>query len=211
VNEDPRTRLIRELRAEVAFLRSQLAAVAGPDAAAALIAASPHTLSSGQQQQQRVPRGPPGQAQGPGLNQGVGGQVQASFQSITGRPAFQLGGSPGHPQQKVAANSKGAGAGGKQAGGHMQPGGSGVPRPPVGAGGHEPVKDSVDASMSLPAGTSMDDLKAALIRSTQQDVDVLAQKLLDAVRGCCQGGGPASGRGGTLPHILMWLALAHKT
>lgn len=34
VNEDPKTKLIRELRAEVAFLREQLAAVQGPGAAA---------------------------------------------------------------------------------------------------------------------------------------------------------------------------------
>jgi hypothetical protein len=31
----------------------------------------------------------------------------------------------------------------------------------------------------------MEDLKAALIKSTQQDVDVLAQKLLDAVSWEC--------------------------
>eukprot|EP00983_Pelagomonas_calceolata_P042734 1138629-Pelagomonas_calceolata.AAC.10 len=34
INEDPKTRMIRELRAEVAFLRSQLAALHGLDAAA---------------------------------------------------------------------------------------------------------------------------------------------------------------------------------
>eukprot|EP00955_Chlamydomonas_euryale_P029920 315534-Chlamydomonas_euryale.AAC.1 len=39
MNEDPKTRLIRELRAEVAFLREQLAAVQGPGAAAALAVA----------------------------------------------------------------------------------------------------------------------------------------------------------------------------
>jgi len=37
LNEDPKTRLIRELRAEVAFLRSQLAALQGPNAAALTI------------------------------------------------------------------------------------------------------------------------------------------------------------------------------
>lgn len=196
VNEDPRTRLIRELRAEVAFLRSQLAAVAGPDAAAALIAASPHALTTPQQQQQqhRAPRGPAGQAQGSGGTQGGGLQVQVSPHSITGRPPFQLGGSSGHQQQnqKAPANSKGVALGGKHTGGEGAAGGRGHPGPARGGGGLGTQESSVDSrSPLLPAGTSMEDLKAALIKSTQQDVDVLAQKLLDAVSGAWlrQGGG----------------------
>jgi len=51
INEDPKTRTIRELRAEVAFLRSQLAALHGPDAASSL--AIPGNLYAPQHKQQQ--------------------------------------------------------------------------------------------------------------------------------------------------------------
>ncbi|KAF5841820.1 P-loop containing nucleoside triphosphate hydrolase protein [Dunaliella salina] len=58
INEDPKTRVIRELRAEVAFLRSQLAALHGPDAAA-LAMPPPGTLASHPPTPLALPAGSP--------------------------------------------------------------------------------------------------------------------------------------------------------
>ncbi|KAG1655965.1 hypothetical protein FOA52_009392 [Chlamydomonas sp. UWO 241] len=129
MNEDPRTRLIRELRAEVAFLREQLAAVQGPGAAAALSAVPPTGAAP-------LPGGgtsPDGLGGGKGGKNGGKAAAAATIKAGTGGAAAEL--------------LAGAGSAGTAA---------------VAAG-------------------NVEDMRAALLKSTQHDIGMMVSKLVDAV------------------------------
>jgi hypothetical protein len=122
MNEDPRTRLIRELRAEVAFLREQLAAVQGPGAAAALAAAPPTGMSP-----------------------------------LPGRGGSTDGGKGG-----IGKNGVGKGGAGASKGGGV-------------------AADELLAGGAAAAAGNVDDMRAALLESTQHDIGMMVSKLVDAV------------------------------
>lgn len=185
LNEDPKTRLIRELRAEVAFLRQQLALAQG--AAAPSLHMSQYSAASP----------PPGVAAL--LAQAVEGGSSTQRQGQTSSP--RTNSSPGHSQQHDLAKSGSTAATAPSTPNHATAQGLHGAKPHAGKGsgprsepgaGSDGRKGSPgtasaaaaavgDDSVALPAGVSIDAVRQQVLRSAQQDAGVLAQKFLDAV------------------------------